>query len=87
VSPSLLGMAGNNHAVPPSPGHTSSQGVSNPKDGIEATFKALVCHYVKLASHHAGTATSYLPLARAQLLITTNWTTAKTLAPRYLVKA
>jgi hypothetical protein len=72
---------------PPSPGHTTGQGVSNPKDGTEASLKALVCHYVKLASHHQGTATSYLPLARAQLLITTNWTTAKALAPRYLIKA
>lgn len=72
---------------PPSPGHASRQGVSNPKDATEVALKALACHYVQLASHHRGTATSYLPLARAQLLITTDWTTAKTLAPRYLVKA
>ena len=71
---------------PPSPGHRSSQGVSNPKDGVETSLKSLVCHYVKLASHHQGSATSYLPLARAQALLVTNWTTAKALAQKYLVK-
>ena len=72
---------------PPSPKHTTSQGVSNPKDGVEASLKAMVCHYVKLKSHHQGTATSYLPLSRAQNLIVTDWTTAKAQATKYLVRA
>ena len=72
---------------PPSPGHLTTQGVSNPKDGVEASLKALVCHYVHLASHHQGTATSYLPLSWAQTLIATDWTTAKALAAKHLVNA
>jgi len=71
---------------PPSPGHKTSQRVSNPKDGIESSLKAMVCHYVHLKSKHQGTATSYLPLARAQQLITSNWTAAKSQAQKYLVK-
>jgi hypothetical protein len=64
---------------PPSPGHTTLQGVSNPKDGVETHLKALVCDYLK------PTVRTYLPLARAQLLIDSNWTTASALAPHYLV--
>ena len=70
---------------PPSPGHATRQGVSNPKDGIETSLKAMVCHYVRLRSKHQGTATSYLPLTRAQQLMTSNWATAKALATKYLV--
>ena len=64
---------------PPSPGHTTTQGVSNPKDGVETHLKALVCDYLK------PTVRTYLPLTRAQLLIDSNWTTASALAPHYLV--
>jgi hypothetical protein len=71
---------------PPSPGHTASQGVNNPKDATENYLKALVCNYVHLLSHHHGTATSYLPLAAAQNLIAANWTTARASAPRYLIR-
>lgn len=70
---------------PPSPGHLSSQGVSNPKDQVENDLNKLVCDAVHLASRHAGTATSYLPLARAQQLIATDWTTAVTKADQELI--
>jgi hypothetical protein len=72
---------------PPSPGHTARQGVHNPKDSAENYLHTLVCHYIHLSSHHQGTATSYLPLARAQALMDANWSTAKALSARYLVKA
>ncbi|MGN6607340.1 MAG: hypothetical protein ACTHMS_10085 [Jatrophihabitans sp.] len=72
---------------PPSPGHTASQGVRNPKDSVENWMHTRVCYAVHLASKHQGSATYYLPLARAQQLIDSNWTTAKTLAPRYYVHA
>jgi hypothetical protein len=65
---------------PPSAGHTTSQGVSNPKDGLETHLKTLVCDYLK------PTVATYLPLARAQLLIDSDWTTASALATHYLVK-
>jgi hypothetical protein len=71
---------------PPSPGHTARQGVSNPKDSVENYLKSQVCNAVHLASHHQGTARTYLPLAAAEQLIASNWTTAKTLASRHLVR-
>jgi hypothetical protein len=64
---------------PPSPGHKTTQGVSNPKDGVETHLKAPVCDYLKPTVH------TYLPLARTQLLNDSNWTTASALAPHYLV--
>jgi hypothetical protein len=53
--------------------------VSNPKDGVETHLKALVCDYLK------PTVRTFLPLARAQLLIDSNWITASALPPHYLV--
>lgn len=72
---------------PPSPDHLASQGVSNPKDAVENKLNYLVCNYVHLRSHNAGSATSYLPLVRAQTLIATNWTTALAKAAQSMVFA
>jgi hypothetical protein len=52
----------------PEPNKTRASGVNNPKDRVEDKLKALVCDAV-----HGK---AYLPLARAQQLIATNWTTA-----------
>lgn len=52
----------------PEPNRTGAAGVNNPKDRVEDTLKALVCNAV-----HGK---AYLPLAKAQYLIATNWTTA-----------
>jgi Excalibur calcium-binding domain len=48
---------------PPSPGHRTSQGVSNPKDKVENEAKSLVCHHK-------------VTLVAMQRAIATNWTTA-----------
>jgi hypothetical protein len=68
------------------PNRTGAKGVNNPKDPVENTLSRLVCNAVHLASHHAGTATSYLPLATAQQLLAANWTTAVTGATIRMVR-
>ncbi|MEO7285561.1 MAG: hypothetical protein ABI140_01435 [Jatrophihabitantaceae bacterium] len=78
--PLELGGAANNPLnlwlEPPSPGHQPRQGFANPKDMVEAGLNRLVCKAIHLRSHHAGSATSYLPLHIAQQLIVSDWTTA-----------
>jgi len=61
----------------PEPNKARAPGVNNPKDGVEGTLKALVCNAV-----HGK---AYLPLAKAQYLIATNWTTAVATAKTELV--
>jgi hypothetical protein len=61
----------------PEPNKTRAVGVNNPKDGVEDTLKALVCNAVHKKA--------YLPLAKAQYLIATNWTTAIATAQTELV--
>ena len=61
----------------PEPNKTRAPGVNNPKDRVENTLKALVCN----AMHGKA----YLPLAKAQYLIATNWTTAIATAQTELV--
>jgi hypothetical protein len=61
----------------PEPNKARAAGVNNPKDGVEDTLKALVCNAV-----HGK---AYLPLAKAQYLIATNWTTAVATAKTELV--
>jgi hypothetical protein len=61
----------------PEPNATSAAGVNNPKDHIENELKRLVCDAV-----HGR---PYLPLAKAQYLIATNWTTAVATAEQELV--
>jgi hypothetical protein len=61
----------------PEPNATSAAGVNNPKDHVENKLKALVCNAV-----HGK---PYLPLAKAQDLVATNWTTAVATADKELV--
>lgn len=61
----------------PEPNKAHAAGVNNPKDRVEDKLKALVCNAV----HRKA----YLPLARAQYLIATNWTTAIAKAQTELV--
>jgi hypothetical protein len=61
----------------PEPNKTRAAGVNNPKDRVENTLKKLVCNAV----HRKP----YLPLARAQYLIATDWTTAIAKAETELV--
>jgi hypothetical protein len=62
----------------PEPNKTGAAGVNNPKDRVEDTLKALVCNAVHKKP--------YLPLAKAQYLIATNWTTAIATAKTELVR-
>ena len=61
----------------PEPNKAGATGINNPKDRVEDTLKALVCNAV-----HGK---SYLPLAKAQYLIATHWTTAIATAQTELV--
>jgi hypothetical protein len=61
----------------PEPNKARAAGVNNPKDKVENTLRKLVCGAV----HRRA----YLPLARAQYLIATNWTTAVAKARTELV--
>ena len=61
----------------PEPNKSSATGTTNPKDKVENTLNTLVCNAV-----HGR---SYLPLAKAQYLIATNWTTAIATAQKELV--
>lgn len=61
----------------PEPNKASAPGTTNPKDHVENTLKGLVCDAV-----HGK---PYLPLAKAQYLIATNWTTALATAQKELV--
>jgi len=61
----------------PEPNKTRAAGVNNPKDHVENTLKKLICNAV-----HGK---PYLPLAKAQFLIATNWTTAIAKAQSELV--
>ena len=61
----------------PEPNKADAAGVTNPKDGVENTLRKLVCDAV-----HGK---PYLPLAKAQYLISTNWTTAIATAQKDLV--
>ena len=59
------------------PNDATATTVNNPKDGVESSLNYLVCNAI-----HGK---PYLPLAKAQELIATNWTTAKVLARQLLV--
>ncbi len=61
----------------PEPNKSSATGTTNPKDKVENAFRTLVCN----ALHGKP----YLPLAKAQYLIATNWTTALATAQTELV--
>ena len=61
----------------PEPNKASATGTTNPKDKVENTLNSLVCDAV-----HGK---AYLPLAKAQYLIATNWTTAIATAQTELV--
>jgi hypothetical protein len=61
----------------PEPNKSSATGTTNPKDKVENTLRTLVCNAV-----HGQ---AYLPLAKAQYLISTNWTTAIATAQKELV--
>ncbi len=61
----------------PEPNKTSAASITNPKDKVENTLKSLVCNAV-----HGK---PYLPLAKAQYLIATNWMTAIATAQTELV--
>jgi hypothetical protein len=61
----------------PEPNKARAAGVDNPKDVVEDKLKTLVCNAV-----HGK---AYLPLAKAQYLIATNWTTAIATARTELV--
>jgi hypothetical protein len=61
----------------PEPNKSNAAGVNNPKDRVENTLKGLVCDAV-----HGK---PYLPLAKAQYLIATNWTIAIATAQKELV--
>jgi hypothetical protein len=61
----------------PEPNKASATGTTNPKDKVENTLNTLVCNAV-----HGK---PYLPLAKAQYLIATNWTTAIATAQTELV--
>ena len=62
----------------PEPNKARAAGVNNPKDRVEDSLKALICNAV-----HGK---AYLPLAKAQYLIATNWTTAIATAQTELVR-
>jgi hypothetical protein len=62
----------------PEPNKAGAAGVNNPKDKVENTLNSLVCNAV-----HGK---AYLPLAKAQYLIATNWTTAIATAQTELVR-
>ena len=61
----------------PEPNKARASGVNNPKDRVEDKLKSLVCNAVRRKA--------YLPLAKAQYLIATNWTTALAKAQTELV--
>jgi hypothetical protein len=61
----------------PEPNAARASGVNNPKDRVENELNTLVCNAV-----HGR---PYLPLARAQYLIATNWTTAIATGEKELV--
>ena len=61
----------------PEPNKSSAAGTTNPKDRVENTLRTLVCNAV-----HGK---AYLPLAKAQYLVATNWTTALATAQTELV--
>ena len=61
----------------PEPNKSSASGTTNPKDKVENTLRTLVCNAV-----HGK---AYLPLAKAQYLIATNWMTAVATAQKELV--
>ena len=61
----------------PEPNRAGAPGITNPKDHVENTLKGLICNAV-----HGK---PYLPLAKAQYLIATNWTTAIATAQKELV--
>jgi hypothetical protein len=61
----------------PEPNRSGAPGTTNPKDHVENTLKTLICDAV-----HGK---PYLPLAKAQYLIATNWTTALATAQTELV--
>jgi len=61
----------------PEPNKAAAAGVNNPKDRVENTLNKLVCNAV-----HGK---PYVPLAKAQYLIATNWTTAVATAEKELV--
>jgi hypothetical protein len=61
----------------PEPNKARAPGTTNPKDHVENTLKTLICDAV-----HGK---PYLPLAKAQYLIATNWTTALAKAQTELV--
>ncbi len=61
----------------PEPNKARAAGVNNPKDAVENKLRKLVCDAV----HRKP----YLPLAKAQYLIATNWTTALARAKTELV--
>jgi len=61
----------------PEPNKAHAANVDNPKDKVENTLNKLVCNAV-----HGK---RYLPLAKAQYLIATNWTTAVATAENELV--
>jgi hypothetical protein len=61
----------------PEPNKASATGTTNPKDKVENTLNTLVCNAV-----HGK---PYLPLVKAQYLISTNWTTAIATAQTELV--
>lgn len=61
----------------PEPNKASAAGINNPKDSVENKLKSLVCNAVHKKA--------YLPLARAQYLIATDWTTAIAKAQTELV--
>jgi hypothetical protein len=62
----------------PEPNKAGAAGINNPKDKVENTLNSLVCDAV-----HGK---AYLPLAKAQYLIATNWTTAIATAQTELVR-
>jgi hypothetical protein len=61
----------------PEPNKAHAAGVNNPKDVVEDKLNTLVCNAVHKKP--------YLPLAKAQYLIATNWTTAIAKAQTELV--
>ena len=61
----------------PEPNKNGAPGTTNPKDHVENVLKTLICNAV-----HGK---AYLPLAKAQYLISTNWTTAIAKAQTELV--
>jgi hypothetical protein len=71
---------------PPSPGSKPADGVNHGKHSTEAWLKNAVCNAVHLKSRRQGNATSYLPLADAQRLLATDWTTAVRRAAALMVK-